>query len=232
MTTKLEEIEDTMEILCILDRSGSMLAIRDDCIGGFNAFIEEQKKAPGKTLLTLVQFDHEYEVIHRGVDIKDVPPLTGNTYIPRGSTALHDAVGKAIGDLDARRNSNGAAGGTEKVMIAILTDGHENSSREFKLDQIKKIVEDKKKSGWEFVFIGAGLDSFDAQFAGNGLGINNVASVGHSARGMHAAYSTISCCMADYRETGRIKNPENPFLTKNQNYFPKKREKKQGIKFF
>ncbi len=87
------------EIVCILDRSGSMQSMRDDAIGGFNAFLEEQKKLPGAAHLTVVLFDHEYDVLHQGVDIQQVAPLNSDTYVPRGQTALLDAVGRTVDDV-------------------------------------------------------------------------------------------------------------------------------------
>jgi hypothetical protein len=93
---------DYTHISVILDRTGSMGSIRDDTIGGYNAYLEKQQDEPGEATLTLVQFDTQdpYEVIHHFLPIKDVPNLTRQTYVPRGSTPLLDAIGRGINDLE------------------------------------------------------------------------------------------------------------------------------------
>ena len=90
---------DLTDITLVIDRSGSMEEIRSDAAGGVNAFIRQQAQQPGETLLTLVQFDDEYEFVHRGVPIKEVPPYT---LVPRSGTALLDAVGRAINETADR----------------------------------------------------------------------------------------------------------------------------------
>src|SRR5574343_1127027 len=95
--------KEATDILCIVDRSGSMSAIKSDAIGGFNSFLERQKQEPGDARMTLVQFDNEYEEVFVDKNIADVPPFTTSTYLPRGTTALFDAVGKAITSLMERR---------------------------------------------------------------------------------------------------------------------------------
>ena len=120
-----EKKNQRSEIIFILDRSGSMHSIRDDAIGGFNQFVDIQKDSPGKTRMTLVQFNHQYQPVFTGKKIKNVEPLTFETYAPEGSTALLDAIGKTITDTlkDKKRKA-------DKTICAILTDGHENSSKE------------------------------------------------------------------------------------------------------
>ena len=88
--------EGLTEIVSIVDRSGSMESILDDAIGGFNTFLAAQQRQPGEAKLSLILFDHEYQVVHQAVDIQQVEPLNQDTYVPRGSTALLDAVGKTI----------------------------------------------------------------------------------------------------------------------------------------
>jgi hypothetical protein len=85
-------------ITLILDRSGSMSSILDQAIDGFNTCITEQRGLPGAATLTLVQFDDEVELVHRAVDLPTVPPLTPETFVPRGPTALYDAIGRAVAD--------------------------------------------------------------------------------------------------------------------------------------
>ena len=88
--------ESLTEIISIVDRSGSMQSILDDAIGGFNTFLRSQQAQPGEAKLSLILFDHEYQVVHQAVDIQQVESLNQDTYVPRGSTALLDAVGKIL----------------------------------------------------------------------------------------------------------------------------------------
>jgi len=137
-----------MDRVFLLDRSGSMESCWDDTIGGFNAFVNEQK-ADGGTL-TLIQFDHEYLESYTAKPIGEVEPLTRETFTPRGSTALLDAIGRVI--------KEGKEGVTPTVII--LTDGQENASHKFTKSHIKDLIEQKTKDGWTFVYLGANQDAF------------------------------------------------------------------------
>lgn len=132
----------------ILDRSGSMESCWDDTIGGYNAFVRDQSQFGGT--MTLIQFDHEYLVSYENKPIADVEPLTRNTYVPRGSTALLDAIGRAIKECKA--------GVTPTVII--FTDGLENASRQYTKAHIKDLIDARIKNGWEFVYLGANQDAF------------------------------------------------------------------------
>jgi len=147
-------------ISVILDRTGSMESIRDDTIGGFNTFLKEQKAVTGAATLTLVQFDTQnpYEVIHDFAPLAKVPELTRDTYVPRASTPLLDAMGRGINDLEKRVGLIPASRRPSKVIFVVITDGQENSSHEFRKDQIAKMIKDRtKKDDWDFVFLSADL---------------------------------------------------------------------------
>ena len=160
-----------IEIIVVLDRSGSMSTCVHDTIGGFNTFINEQKKAPGEAKLTLVQFDDRYEIVYNGKDIKDIPALTTETYVPRGMTSLFDAVMKTSIDVGDRLAKTPESERPSLVIFVILTDGHENSSREFKLAQVKDMIKHQtEKYNWQFLFLGAGQDSFQAEGIGMSAG--------------------------------------------------------------
>lgn len=151
------------EIIFILDRSGSMGSIADDAIGGFNAFVEGICREDGDGRLTLVLFDHEYEVVHRSSPLADVPTLGAKTFVPRGTTALHDAIGKtlatAMESYEKREPAHRPAG----VTVAILTDGHENSSREYTSKQISALIDKaQREHGWTFVFLAANQDAIES----------------------------------------------------------------------
>jgi hypothetical protein len=150
-----------------------MEAIREDAEGGVNAFVREQAGQPGEALLTLVQFDTEYEFIHKGVPIKQVPAYK---LVPRGNTALLDAVGRAINETGERLAKLAEADRPGLVIFVIVTDGQENSSAEFSKDQIKeKISQQQTKYNWQFTFLGANQDAF-AEAGGMGIHASGVAN--------------------------------------------------------
>jgi Mg-chelatase subunit ChlD len=150
--------KDFTDIMLVVDRSGSMEAIRQDAMGGVNRFILDQAEKPGEAVLTLVQFDTEYEFVHRAKPIKGVPEYV---LTPRGGTALLDAVGRAINETGERLAAMPEANRPGLVVFVVMTDGEENSSREFRKSQIKeKISHQQDKYGWQFVFLGANQDAF------------------------------------------------------------------------
>jgi len=122
--------KDYTHISIILDRTGSMETIRDDTIGGFNTFLNDQKKQPGIATMTLVQFDtvDPYEIIHKFKPIQEVPELTHETYIPRASTPLLDAMGRGINDIEKSLAELSEEERPSKVVVVVITDGMENAS--------------------------------------------------------------------------------------------------------
>ena len=146
MTKKIKNEE--MDIVFLLDRSGSMGGIETDTIGGYNSYIKEQKKNNVK--VTTVLFDDRYEVLHQREKINDIKELTNKEYFVRGSTALLDAIGRAINYMDEQKS--------KKAIFVITTDGLENSSREYNKARIKEMIEGHKE--WEFIYIGANIDSY------------------------------------------------------------------------
>lgn len=145
------------EILCILDRSGSMASIKNDTIGGFNSFLKDQKEVEGNAKITLIQFDGAYEIVYQGVDIKEAPELNSNVFVPRGSTALLDAIGKTLTEQKARIQKEAWA---DKVIVVILTDGEENSSTTYNFDTIKTLTQSAQNDEWSFIYLGANQDAF------------------------------------------------------------------------
>lgn len=149
---------DLTDITLVVDRSGSMQSIREDAEGGINSFIERQKLEPGAALLTLVQFDTEYEFVHSGVPIQQV---TKYTLVPRGSTALLDAMGRAINETGARLAQMPEADRPGLVLFVVVTDGLENSSREFTRERIKQMIEHQQNVySWQFNYLAANQDAF------------------------------------------------------------------------
>ena len=148
------------EIVCVIDKSGSMQSIASVAIEGFNALLLEQQDLPGFAKLTLVLFDDTYDVVYSGLDIKKAKPLNEKTYIPDGSTALLDAIGKTIEDLGKRLSDAEEIDRPGKVIFAILTDGYENSSQEFNYKQIATMIKHQKNIyNWNFLFLAANQDA-------------------------------------------------------------------------
>jgi hypothetical protein len=161
------------DITLVIDRSGSMEAIREDAEGGVNAFVREQAQQTGEALLTLVQFDTEYEFVQQGVPVKRVPAYK---LVPRGNTALLDAVGRAINETGDRLAKMAESDRPGLVIFVIVTDGEENSSREFSKAQIKEMIDRQQtKYHWQFTFLGANQDAF-AEAGGMGIAACGVAN--------------------------------------------------------
>jgi hypothetical protein len=152
--------QDLTDIVCVVDRSGSMASIRDDAIGGFNSFLAGQQAHPDPARMTVVLFDHEYLVHSAGEDIHDVRPLDHASYVPRGMTALLDAVGRTIDDVGARLRDTPEAERPGKVVFAILTDGQENASTDYGYDRVADMIRHQREQySWEFLFLAANQDA-------------------------------------------------------------------------
>lgn len=170
----------TTHITVILDRSGSMQSVRSDVIGGFNTFLDEQKKTPGECTFTLAQFDTNdpYEVLRDFAPLNEVQPL-GDEYLPRGGTPLYDAVGRGIIDTGHRLARLPEDQRPGKVIFVIITDGQENSSREFTRDKVFEMTRhQQEKYSWQFVYIGANQD---AMAVGATLGVAAANSLTYGA---------------------------------------------------
>jgi uncharacterized protein YegL len=189
------------EIICIIDRSGSMATIKADAIGGFNTFLEEQKKLPGEATLTYIQFDTEYEVVHENTPLQTIQPIDGNTYQPRGATALLDAIGKTIDSAGKRLANMSEDQRPEKVIFAILTDGEENSSGKYTLSQIKEMITRQKDIyKWEFIFLAANQDAF-AEAMKLGIDHKDAFNFAPTGKGVRAACRAMSQTVAQYRNS-------------------------------
>lgn len=139
----------------ILDSSGSMSAIRDDTIEGFNTFLEDQRAESGRTTVTLHDFNTSVERVYQGEPIADAPEIDEETYIPGGQTALHDAIATAITGTDQHLDQQSSNDYPENVVVVVLTDGKENAS-ETPQARVRDLVEEYREEwDWEFLFIGA-----------------------------------------------------------------------------
>lgn len=160
------------DITIILDRSGSMNQIKEDVITQFNEFVTEFKNENSKNLLSLVQFDHEIENIFTRVPINEVRKLKPSDFEPRGTTSLRDAIGITIQNIRSKHKDVPKDMKTNhKVIVAVITDGLENSSEEYSAEILKKLLDKvQNKKGWKFLFFGANQDSI---FEGSKLGIKS-----------------------------------------------------------
>ena len=178
------------ELVFILDRSGSMAGLEKDTIGGFNAMIEKQKKDPGAALVSTVLFDHTSEVIHDRVSLRKMEPMTDRQYYVRGSTALLDALGSAINHIKLVHKYARAEDRPEKTLFVITTDGMENASRNFDYPAVKKLIEEQKEKGWEFLFLGANIDAA-REAARFGINADHAANYHADTRGTAVIYETL-----------------------------------------
>lgn len=180
------------ELVFILDRSGSMCGLEADTIGGYNALLEKQKKEAGEARVTTVLFDDCCEVLHDRIEIAGLAPITDKEYYVRGSTALLDAVGTTIQRIAKAQRFTAPAYRADRVLFVITTDGYENSSRKYNYAQVKEMIEtQKKKFGWEFLFLGANIDA--AETAGR-FGITPDRAVNYHAdsEGTRLNYEVVS----------------------------------------
>jgi hypothetical protein len=191
--------EGYTDISFILDRSGSMDIIANDTIGGYNTFIKGQRETEGKATFNLIQFDNEYKVVYENLDIRMVPELTHKTFVPRSTTALYDAIGKTIVSNLHRFEKINEEDKPEKVIVVILTDGHENASHEFDQKQIFDMIKHQEnKNDWEFVFLGANQDAMEV---GHTLGVKRGSSMTYAAssRGVNKLFRSVTKKMSAYR---------------------------------
>lgn len=188
------------ELICVLDRSGSMHSIVDDSIGGFNRMLEEQKQLPGKAHMTVVLFDDQYDVLYESRPVSDVPALTKETYQPRGTTALLDAIGLTIERAGERFRNLPEDKRPGKVLFIILTDGHENASHMYGLDRVRQMIKQQTDEWqWQFIYLSADIDAFAH---GHGLGIGTRAAFRGSGQSVGATYAVVSSAAAQYRTSG------------------------------
>ena len=180
--------ENLTEMVFVLDRSGSMISLTADTIGGFNELIEKQKKIEGDAYVTTVLFDHEYELLHDHVALGEVAPLTDREYFARGGTALLDAVGRTINTVGARLAATPEEERPAHVVFVITTDGMENASCEYTAKQVREMVEhQQRKYSWQFVFLGANMDAV-AEAGKLGISASHAANFAPSQRGVSMMY--------------------------------------------
>lgn len=197
-TVETTTTNEKTHIICVLDRSGSMSSIMDDSIGGFNSFIKQQQELPDDATLTVALFDNRHEMLYNNVDINEVKEITRDEWFPRGMTALYDAIGMTITADMAKINAMKKKDRPDKVLVCVVTDGHENSSREYDIDDIKKLIKDREDNDWNFIYLAANQSAFDV---GSSFGIsgNNTYTYTASSAGAYSMSNTMSDATTNYR---------------------------------
>lgn len=204
-------------ILYILDRSGSMGIVRNDVTQGFDSFVSEQKAQPGKCTFSLYQFDDVYEKFYDFADISQVGPLT---FFPRGTTALLDAIGRAMAETGKSLREMPEHQRPGKVLVIIHTDGEENASRGYKKVEIGEMIRhQEEKYQWKVMFIGTNFDVI-GEATSIGVTAGYTLHYANNSRGISDAYCTISntvsslrgADMETYSTTTSVFNQEQPHV--------------------
>lgn len=185
-------------ITFVLDSSGSMHSIADDTVGGFNAFLDEQRAEDGTATVSLFEFDDVVSQVYRGMELCEAEDLTAEMYTPGGRTALHDAMLRAVTDTEQLLAERDVA--PETVVIVVLTDGNENAS-ETPMEPLRDQIQAKQTSGWEFLFIGANQD---AVLAASEFGVDRdrALTMDHSGKGASSAIESTSRVINEMRDSG------------------------------
>lgn len=179
-----------VDIEVVIDRSGSMGLLVDDAIGGYNQWLADQQAIPGAAQLTLTLFDHEINTLPQG-DLKNAVPLTRETYVPRGSTALNDAIGRAANRLLSRN--------PDKAILVVLTDGQENASTEYTQAKVKELVQQAQDKGWQVVYLSTDISGFAHGTLGYGVKIANTMQAAHTSAGIRTLAANASAANTSYR---------------------------------
>ena len=182
------------EILCLIDRSGSMSSMIDESVAGYNNFIDAQRKLEGSARVTLATFDDRFEYVLKAEPLSKTKKITQAQVKPRGMTALRDSLGTLITQQYQRISVEDWA---DKVIVVVLTDGNDNSSKEYDQTSIKALVESYSTRGWEFIFLGANIDAYSQ---GSALGITKNIQYTADKAGMTRAYAQMNSVVASTRQ--------------------------------
>lgn len=186
------------QIICILDRSGSMGSIINDAIGGFNTFLTDQQKEDTPATMTVALFDDQYELLYDNVDMKEVKEMTRNEWSPRGTTALNDAIGKTINTVKAEHKKMKKNERPDKVLVCIVTDGMENASKEYTNEDIKNLTKKYEKKNWSFVYLAANQDAFE-EGTSRGFSGGNTFTYNNTSKGNEEMFGRMSYAATNLR---------------------------------
>ena len=199
-------MKNLTEIVFILDKSGSMAGMEQDTIGGYNAFLQKQKEEEGDALVSTVLFSNDSYVLHDRFNIKTVQPITDLEYVVGGCTALLDAIGKAVHHISNVHKYIRQEDVPDKTIFVITTDGLENASHEYSIDDVKQLITKmREEKGWEFLFVAEDLNAVETAAK---MGIPSDRAAYYSARqDTGRMYCAMSACVSNVRAEKRI-DPE------------------------
>ncbi len=191
--------KDLVELVFILDRSGSMSGLENDTIGGFNSLISKQKKEKGEAIVTTALFDNTYELLHDRFNLNDINEMTEKDYYVGGTTALLDAMGITISKTMSAYKNIAEEKRPEKVMIIITTDGFENASREYDYSKVKSLITQTKRDfNFEYIFLGANIDS-EKEAEKFGIDKERAVNFHSDSEGQKLAYGVMNEAISDVR---------------------------------
>lgn len=203
------------ELVFILDKSGSMGGLETDTIGGYNSMLEKQKAMEGECHITTVLFNNSYDLLYDRIDIRAVSGITEKEYSVGGSTALLDAIGRTIHKIGNAQKHTTDDFRAEKVIFVIITDGEENSSREFSSEKVKALIENQKvKYGWEFIFLGANIDAVQTA-ASFGIKADRAQNYHADSEGVELNFRVMSEAVATYRKCAVMPEDWNDEIQKD-----------------
>lgn len=188
MAKKKKDKKGTL-VCFLLDETGSMISYKKETIDGFNTYVDELRSEKS-TKMMLTKFNTQSMSIGDAVPIAEVEELTSQNYKPNHWTPLYDAIGRTIVKADEQIDP-------KNVLFVIMTDGEENSSKEYTKDGIFKLIEDKKADGWQFVFLGANQDAY---VAGAGMGVPKAGTATYDQARTGQTFSVAAMASARYIE--------------------------------
>ena len=210
-------MRDILELVFIIDRSGSMSRLESDTIGGFNSVIEKQKQLESKDVfVSTVLFDDRTEVLYNRVLIKDVKPMNQEMYYVRGTTALLDAVGGAIDHIKKVHDFLGDVDRPSKTMFVITTDGLENASTTYTYAKVSSLISQQTELGWEFIYLGANVDAY-REAKSMGIKESHATNFMHDNQGVKMMYDSAEEAIRNIRTGGHVKKNWNKKVTADYN---------------
>ena len=195
--------KDLTEVVFIIDESGSMHGLEGDTVGGFNSTVDKQKKLEGECLVSTVMFNTRSRVIHDRVNIRDIKEMASADYCPSGSTALIDALGDSIRHIKMVHRYIREEDVPSKTMFVITTDGMENASRKYSLSEVKKMIEERKENGWEFVFLAANIDAAETARS-YGIDADSCVDYVNDAKGNQLKYACMCEAITSVRTSKKL----------------------------